>query len=219
MPWGPEEVMTENPVEIPQALRDVAEQNMKQAHAAYEQLTNFVTKAMDAWMGAMPSPMAAGFKDVQGRAMQIAKENAESVFTFAGKISNVRTPQDIVTLETQFAQDRMQALVTQTQQLLGVIEETIQKWERGAMGAEMSAMPSNLMTAGFKDVQGSAMDIAMEISESAFTFAGKISNAQTFQDIVTLQTQFAQDRMQTFTTRTQELYKLIGDAVQKLPRG
>jgi len=211
--------MTENPLEIPQALRDVAEQNMKQAHAAYEQLTNFVTKAMDAWMGAMPSPMAAGFKDVQGRAMQIAKENAESVFTFAGKISNVRTPQDIVTLETQFAQDRMQAFTTQTQQLLGVIEETIQKWERGAMSAEMSAIPSNLMTAGFKDVQVRAMDIAMEISESAFTFAGKISNAQTFQDIVTLQTQFAQDRMQAFTTQTQELYKLIGEVLEKLPRG
>ena len=156
--------MADNSFEIPQALRDVAEQNMKQAHAAYEQLTNFVTKAIDAWMGAMPSPMAAGFKDVQGRAMQIAKENAESFFTFAGKISNVRTPQDIVTLETQFAQDRLQAFTTQTQQLLGVIEETIQKWERGAMGAEMSAMPSNLMAAGFKDVQVRAMDIAMEIS-------------------------------------------------------
>ena len=48
--------MTENPVEIPQAMREQAEQNMKQAHAAYEQLTNFVTKAMDAWMGAMPIP-------------------------------------------------------------------------------------------------------------------------------------------------------------------
>ena len=150
--------MTENPVEIPQAMREQAEQNLKQAHAAYEQLTDFVTKAMGAWMGAMPSnPMAAGFKDVQGRAMQIAKEDAESVFTFAGKISNVLTPQDIVTLETQFAQDRMQALVTQTQQLLGVIEETIQKWERGAMGAETSAMPSNPMAAGFKDVQDRAM--------------------------------------------------------------
>ena len=79
--------------------------------------------------------MAAVVKDVQGRAMQIAKENAELVFTFAGKISNVRTPQDIVTLQTQFAQDRMQAFVTQTQQLFSVIEEAIQKSERGAMGA------------------------------------------------------------------------------------
>jgi hypothetical protein len=211
--------MTENPFEIPQALRDVAEQNMKQAHAAYEQLTDFVTKAMDAWMGAMPSPMAAGVKYVQGRAMQIATENAESIFTFAGKISNVRSPQDIVTLQTQFAQDRMQAFGTQTQQLFSVIEETIQKWERGATGAEMSAMPYNLMPAGLKDVQARAMDIAMEISDSAFTFAGKISNAQTFQDIVTLQAQFAQDRMQAFTTQTQELYKLIGETVQKLQGG
>ena len=211
--------MADNPFEIPQALRDVAEQNMKQAHAAYEQLTDFVTKAMDAWMGAMPSPMAAGFKDVQGRAMQIAKENAESIFTFAGKISNVQTPQDIVTLQTQFAQDRMQAFTTQTQELFGVIEETIHKLGSGALGAEMSAMPSNLMTAGFKDVQTRAMNIAMENSESAFTFAGKVSHAQTFQDIVTLQTQFAQDRIQAFTTQTQELYKLIGETVQRLQGG
>ena len=55
--------MADNPFEIPQALRDMSEQNLKQAHAAYEQLTDFVTKAMDAWMGAMPaSPMAAGLQ-------------------------------------------------------------------------------------------------------------------------------------------------------------
>ena len=59
----------------------------------------------------------------------------------------------------------------------------------------------------------------MENSESAFTFAGKISKATTFQDIVTLQTQFAQDRMQALATRTQELYKLIGETAQKLQRG
>ena len=80
-------------------------------------------------------------------------------------------------------------------------------------------MPSNLMTAGFKDVQDGAMEIAMEYSESTFTFVGKISNAQTLQDIVTLQTEFAQDQMKAFTTQTQELYKLIGETVQKLQRG
>ena len=123
--------MTENPFEILQAMREQAEQNMKEAHAAYEQLTDFVTKATDAWMGAMPSPMAAGFKDMQGCAMQIAKENAESVFTFAGKISNAQTFQDIVTLQTQFAQDQMKAFTTQTQELHKLIGETVQKLQRG----------------------------------------------------------------------------------------
>ena len=37
--------------------------------------------------------------------------------------------------------------------------------------------------------------------------------------LVTLQTQFAQDQMQAFAAQTQELHKLIGEALQKLPRG
>ncbi len=47
--------MTDNPFRIPQTLRDMSEQNIKQAHAAYEQLAAFVTKAMGNWTGAMPS--------------------------------------------------------------------------------------------------------------------------------------------------------------------
>ena len=124
--------MTDNPVEIPQALRDASEHNLKQARAAYEQFTDFVTKTTSAWMGALPSnPMAAVFKDAQDRAMQIAKEDAESVFTFAGKISNAQTPQDIATLQMQFAQDRMQAFVTQTEEFQRLIGEALQRSGRG----------------------------------------------------------------------------------------
>ncbi len=73
--------MADNPFEIPQTMRDMAEQNMKQAHAAYDQLTDFMTKAMGAWVGAMPAnPVASGFKDVQERAVAIAKQNAELGF-------------------------------------------------------------------------------------------------------------------------------------------
>ena len=86
--------MTENPFEIPQSLREVSEQNLKQAHAAYDQLMNFVAKATDAWMEAMPSdPVSAGFKEVRGRAVQFAKDNADCTFLFSGKISNAHTRQ------------------------------------------------------------------------------------------------------------------------------
>ena len=201
--------MTENPFEIPQTLRDVSEQNLKQAHAAYEQLTDFATKATAAWTGALPSnPMAAVLKDVEDRAMQIAMENAESVFTFASKISNVRTPQDIATLETQFAQDRMQAFVTQTQQLFGLMGEALQKSERGAMSAGMGALPSN--------IQDRAVAIAKKNAESAFTLVEKIAKAQNLQEILTLQARFAQEQMQDYATETQELQRLIGETLQKL---
>ena len=92
--------MADNPFGIPQQLRDLTEQNMKQAQAAYEQMTNFMTQAMGAWMGSMPSnPMAAGFKDVQDRAVQIAKKNAEQAFALADKISKAQNLQDILTLQ------------------------------------------------------------------------------------------------------------------------
>ena len=78
--------MADNPFEIPQALRDLSEQNVKQAHAEYENLTDFVTKAMGFWMGVMPAnPIATGFKDVQDRVMAFAMENAEAALTFAGR--------------------------------------------------------------------------------------------------------------------------------------
>src|SRR5271165_960322 len=124
--------MTENPLEIPQAMREQAEQNLKQAHAAYEQLTDFVTKAMDAWMGAMPaSPMTAGLKDFQDRAVEIAKKNAESAFALVEKITKAQNFQEILTLQTQFAQDQMKAFTTQTQELHKLIGETVQKLQRG----------------------------------------------------------------------------------------
>ncbi len=124
--------MAENPFEIPQAIRDVVEQNVKQAHAAYEQMNDFVTKAMGAWAGTMPAnPRAAGFKDVQDRLMAFAKENGDSAFTFAGKVSNASSFQDLVTLQTQFAQDRMQTFVAQTQELYKLVGEALQRSTRG----------------------------------------------------------------------------------------
>ena len=124
--------MADNPLEIPQALRDLSAQNVKQAHAAYEQLMEFMTKAVGPWMDAMPStPMTAGLQRMQDRAMQISMENAEAAFTFGGKMSGAQTPQEILQLQTQFAQDRMKAFVTQTQQLYSVIAEALQTSQRG----------------------------------------------------------------------------------------
>jgi phage terminase large subunit-like protein len=106
-----EEIMAANPLEIPQSMRDLAEQNLKQAHVAYGRLTDFMTQAMNAWMGALPAdPMAIGFKNVQDHAMEF------------------------VTRQTQFAQDCIQAFFAQTQQLYSQIQEVSEKSEHGAVG-------------------------------------------------------------------------------------
>ncbi len=100
--------MVENPFEIPQSLRDVSEQNLKQAHAAYDHLVNFVARATDAWMRAMPSvPMTVGLKKVQGRCLQYTKDNADYAFAFSCEITNAETLSEVLTLLTQFAENSM----------------------------------------------------------------------------------------------------------------
>ena len=170
--------MADNPFEIPQALRDLSQQNLKQARAAYEQLMEFMTKAMGPWTDAAPSnSMTAGLQHMQDRAMKIAMENAEAAFTFGGKMSSAQTPQEILALQTQFAQDRMEAFAAQTQQLCSTIAEAFQKSERGTMGISMGATPSNLIPSnlmtGFKDVQDRAVAMAKENAEFSISLGRK----------------------------------------------
>ena len=124
--------MADNPFEIPQSLRDLAEQNIKHAHAAYEQLTDLVTKTVGAWRDAIPSsPIVTSLKEVQDRGIEIAKKNADSAFALVERIAKAQNFQEILTLQTQFAQDQMKALTTQTQEFQKLIGETVQKVQRG----------------------------------------------------------------------------------------
>lgn len=121
-----------NPFEIPQTMRDLTEQNMKQAHAAYDQLTDFMTKAMDTWMGMLPSNSpVAGFKDVQDRAAAMAKQNGEAAFALVDKITKAQNFQDLVALQAQFAQGQLQTFTAQTQELHKLIGDAVQKSTRG----------------------------------------------------------------------------------------
>jgi hypothetical protein len=123
--------MADTPFEIPRTMRDLAEQNVKHAHAAYEQLNDFVTKATDAWIGALPSNgIARGFKGVQERTIQIVKENAESAFAHAGKLAQAQNFPEVVTLQTQFAQDRTKAFAAQVQELVKLAGEAFQRSAR-----------------------------------------------------------------------------------------
>ena len=68
--------MADKPFGFRPAVREQAEQNMKEAHPAHEQFTDLVTKAMDAWKGAMRAGLeAARSKDVQDRAVEITKRS------------------------------------------------------------------------------------------------------------------------------------------------
>ena len=75
------------------------------------------------------------------------------------------------------------------------------------------------MVTGFKGVQDCAVAMAKKNAESAVALVEKIAKAQNFQEILTLQTRFAQEQMKAYATQMQELQRLIGETLQKLQRG
>ena len=127
-----EEQMADNPFEIPQQIRDVTEQNVRQARMAYGQFMDAMTQAMGMWFEAMPAnAMTSGFKAVQDLATQYAKANAEAAFTLANNIAKARDMQEIISLQSSFGQSQMQAYATQAQEIGKMMAAAAQNAGRG----------------------------------------------------------------------------------------
>jgi hypothetical protein len=92
-----------------------------------------------------------------------------------------------------------------------------------AMTQAMSAWstaPSSVMTSGFRDVQELAIRFAKENAEAGFALARELANAKDIQGVLSLQSRYAQNQIQSYAHQAQELGRLIAEAVQSLkPRG
>ena len=123
-----EDIMPQNqPFEIPQQLRELAERNVEQARTAYGQLMDAMAQATGMWMSAMRSKEGtSGFKVVQERAIQFAKQNAEACFAAASELANAKDIQDLLAIQSRSAQTQMQAYALQAQELGRLMVEAAQ---------------------------------------------------------------------------------------------
>jgi phasin len=103
--------------EIPQQLRELAEKNVEQARAAYGQFMDAMGQATRAWSTTQSTVLASGFNVVQERAIQFAKENAEAGFALASELAKAKDLQEVVRLQSSFAQKQMQSYARQAQDL------------------------------------------------------------------------------------------------------
>jgi hypothetical protein len=122
------ETMAQTPTfEIPQQLRELAEKNVEQARTAYGQFMDAMAQASGLWMGAMPAnQMTSGFKVVQERAVRFAKQNAEACFQLASELANAKDVQDVIAIQSRYAQTQMQAYALQAQELSRLMVEAAQ---------------------------------------------------------------------------------------------
>ena len=127
--------MADNPsFEIPPELRDMAEKNVEQARAAYGQFMDSVTQAMGAWAAAPGGAEMSGFRAAQERAIAFAKENAERSFALASDLARAKDVQEVLTLQSRYAQTQMQTFGIQAQQLAWLMADALRNMQSKAKG-------------------------------------------------------------------------------------
>lgn len=122
--------MTQNPFQIPQQVRDLAEKNVEQARTAYGQFMDAMTQATSMWSKAMPAnEMTSGFKAVQDRAAKFAKQNADAALGLASDLAKAKDISEVLALQSRYAQSQMQAFTVQGQELSQFMAEAAQKMQ------------------------------------------------------------------------------------------
>jgi hypothetical protein len=76
----------------------------------------------------------------------------------------------------------------------------------------LGAMPANEMTSGFKAVQDRSIRFAKQNAEAGFALASELAAAKDVQDVISIQSRYAQSQMQTYALQAQELGRLMAQA-------
>jgi hypothetical protein len=102
--------------EIPLELRDMAEKNVERARAAYGQFMDFLTQAMGAWAGS-PAGVETASSTPCRRKRSPLPRRTPSAFALASELARAKDVQEVLTLQSRYAQTQMQTFGIQAQQL------------------------------------------------------------------------------------------------------
>jgi chemotaxis protein CheY-P-specific phosphatase CheC len=117
-----------NPFEIPEQMRQMAEQSVEQARNTYGQFMDAMLQAQSMWFSSMPgNPAVDSFKEVQELGMQFARENADTALNLATEISKAKDLTEVLSIQSRYAQTQMQRFASQGQQLGQTISQAAQR--------------------------------------------------------------------------------------------
>jgi len=100
--------------EIPQELRQLAEENVERARQLYLQFMDGVGQVVATWSSS--EVIAPGFREVQERAVKVANENADAAFNLAKDVAQAKDLHELIDLQTRYVQSQMKWYADQTQE-------------------------------------------------------------------------------------------------------
>ena len=123
--WGVKFMSNNGQFEIPESLRQVAEQNVEQARKMYDQFSQMVMNVQE-----MTQPANDAFSGnshvIQARALEFARENVDSGFDLAADLAKARDLGEYFEIQTSYAQQQMQVYNRQAEELGRLMGEAVQ---------------------------------------------------------------------------------------------
>ncbi len=113
-------------MEVPEAFRAMAEQNLGQARQAYDQFMDIARQAQEA-MRTQTGDVASAARDMQTTALGFAQQNMEAGFEFLGDLSKAKDLQEFLEIQTKHTEKSVKSYTEQAQQLGQLISEMTPK--------------------------------------------------------------------------------------------
>jgi phasin len=122
--------MTDKPaMEIPAAMREMAERSVEQARAGYVQFMEMARQAQD-MVSKSSDAVTSSAKEVQARALRYAQENMDSSFTFASDLARARDLREFLEIQQRYAQKQAMTYTQQAQELGRLMADAAQMAQR-----------------------------------------------------------------------------------------
>lgn len=116
-------------MEIPAAVREMAERNVEQTRAAYTKFLEMARQAQD-MVSKSSDAMQSSAREVQARALSYAQENMDSSFAFASDLSKARDLKEFMEIQQRYAQKQVMTYTQQAQELARLMADTAQMAQR-----------------------------------------------------------------------------------------
>jgi phasin len=122
--------MTDKPaMEIPAAMREMAERSVEQARAGYVQFMEMARQAQE-MVSKSSDAVASSAREVQARALRYAQENMDSSFTFASDLARARDLREFLEIQQRYAQKQAMTYTQQAQELGRLMADAAQMAQR-----------------------------------------------------------------------------------------
>lgn len=102
--------------EVPDALRQLAEQNVTQARTAYNQFMDMARQAQD-MMTSSSGTATNSARTLNQRALKFAQDNMEAGFDAMEELAKAKTLQEYIEIQTRHTQKSMAAYAAQAEEL------------------------------------------------------------------------------------------------------